>query len=62
MSDSINTQVQIGNVIYTCNTPIIYGTEYGRAKAWKQIKMLMEDSKKDKSVSVSKTTHTRGDT
>lgn len=59
MSDSINTQVQIGSTIYTCNTPAIYGVEYGRIKAWKQIKMLMESKK---SVSVSKTTHTGGNT
>ena len=64
MSDSIVTQVQIGSTIYTCNTPAIYGVAYGRKKAWENIKLLMKDIdiEKKESVSVSKTTHTRGDT
>lgn len=41
----------MGNIIYTCSTPAIYGIAYNRKKAWAELKRLQ-------SVGVGKTTHT----
>ena len=46
-SDSIITQVQIGDTVYTCNTPAVYGIAYNRKKAWTTIKKIVAQKKRD---------------